>query len=151
MSIAQLNYLNELAKMNVINNILDIGANRGEFSLMCNYVFKTSNIVMVEGNENCRSILEALPFKCFISLLSDDKKEVEFFTNKNNPICTGSSYYKEVTNHYIDAVSKKVQTETLDDLLKDYTEPFDLIKIDTQGSEADIMRGGNEYFLHVLG
>lgn len=70
-------------------------------------------------------------------------KEVNFYKNRNNLICTGDSIYRELTEHYNDTsvlIQRRV-TETLDDIFPNGTE-FDLIKLDTQGSEIDIIKGG---------
>jgi hypothetical protein len=56
---------------------------------------------------------------------------------------SGDSFYRENTNYYSDdsVIMEKVQTTTLDDIFTN-NETFDFIKIDTQGSELDILRGG---------
>jgi hypothetical protein len=61
---------------------------------------------------------------------------------KNIPTNTGNSIYKELTENYsdsnLDIINKK--GIKLDSLFNN--EKFDLIKIDTQGSELDIISGG---------
>lgn len=83
--------------------------------------------------------------------LSDSEKEVEFYyTEKEDQNGAGNSYYKEVTEYYKDARSKKVKTTTLDKYAKENNLPYpDLIKLDTQGSEIDILKGGKEYLSHA--
>lgn len=123
----------------VPNSILDIGANVGDFSKFCHGLWQTSKILMIEGNENCEPDLAQTGLDYKICLLGDSNKEVEFFMNKKNPKCTGSSYYKEVTEHYADSIVTTKRLSRLDDIVD--TE-YDVIKIDTQGSELDIMKGG---------
>ena len=76
-------------------------------------------------------------------MLTKDNSEYNFYSRKNDPTCTGNSIYKELTQFYsddqLDIIKKK--GIKLDDLFEDESE-FDLIKIDTQGSELDIMSGG---------
>ena len=83
-----------------------------------------------------------MPFDHCIALLSDKNKEVTFYLNPNNVKCTGSSYYKEVTRHYKECIEVKKRTVKLDDIFKETCTIYDIIKIDTQGSELDIIKGG---------
>lgn len=138
-----LNMLNNLKKLNLkVSNILDIGAHFGEFAKDIHSLYPESYILMIEGNKRCEKMLEKLPFDHCIALLSDSNKEVEFYLNPNNDVCTGSSYYKENSQHYENAISEKVSTYTLDEVVEDTGKEFDFIKLDTQGSELDILRGG---------
>lgn len=120
-------------------SILDIGANVGDFSLFCKHKWPEARIYMIEGNSNCEDKLRTLDIPYRIKLLSNIPKKVNFYISNSNPICTGSSYYKELTSHYSDANFTEIDTVTLDSL---NLPPFDFIKIDTQGSELDIMKGG---------
>ena len=97
---------------------------------------------MLEGNENCEKYLENLPFSHCIVLLSDSNKEVTLHLNPKNPTCTGTSYLRENTKYYDNSIKVKKQTYTLDEVTEEVGKSFDLIKIDTQGSELDIIRGG---------
>ena len=132
-------YLNGLKREGFTpNGVLDIGANVGDFSRFINRLWET-NILMIEGNDNCEEDLKRTNLPYIISLLGDENKKVDFFINKENDKCTGSSYYREITRHYDDCIVEEKQVIRLDDLVKDN---FDIIKIDTQGSELDIIRGG---------
>lgn len=123
-------------------NVLDIGCNVGQFYGMAKAYWPTANYFLIDGNESLRDDLVKLnvPFK--IALLSDSEKEVIFYKNKANPKCTGSSIYKETSYHYDDPIEEKRKTEMLDSMFPDQT--FDLIKLDTQGSELDILNGGQK-------
>lgn len=124
------------------SGILDIGAHYGEFSKLCHSVWRDAHILMIEGNENCEKVLDELPFDHCIALLSDSNKEVTLHLNPKNPTCTGTSYYKEVTRHYDSSIEVKVNTFTLDEVISEDGRGYDIIKIDTQGSELDIVKGG---------
>lgn len=140
-----LNMINNLRKLNLeVSNILDIGAHFGEFAQDIHNLYPESYILMIEGNEKCESKLEELPFDHCIALLSDSNKEVEFYLNSNNFCCTGSSYYKENSEHYKNFISQKVDTYTLDEIVDSTGKKFDFIKLDTQGSELDILKGGSK-------
>ena len=55
---------------------------------------------------------------------------------------TGDSYYKEHNPAYDGIIPKLIMTETLDQIIaNEKLDPPDLIKLDTQGSEIDILRG----------
>jgi len=136
------NYLINLKQKYTPNGILDIGAHYGEFSKFCHSLWKSSNILMIEGNENCEPVLEKLPFDHCIVLLSDKNKEVTLYLNPKNSTCTGTSYYKEKTRHYNNSIEIKTETYTLDEVINDVGKKYDIIKLDTQGSELDIIKGG---------
>ena len=126
------------------NSILDIGANIGQFHHLCKSFFPNSYIFSIEASEECESYLQQITNQYYIGLLAKDNLEYDFYSLKNNPINTGNSIYKELTYHYsddqLDIIKKK--GVKLDDLFPPETE-FDLIKIDTQGSELDIITGGS--------
>lgn len=132
-------------KLKQINpkRILDIGANIGQFNMLCKSVFPNSYIFSIEGSHECENYLKNITKNYLITLLSDEVKNVKFYKNKNNPICTGHSIYRELTHHYNDdnVVIENRKTNTLDNIFPE-SEMFDLIKIDTQGSEIDIINGG---------
>lgn len=135
-------YLKELSKIYKPNSILDIGAHHGEFSKFCKSLWKDVDLLMIEGNDECDSILGNVPFDHCIALLSDTNKEVTLYLNPNNLECTGTSYYKERTRHYKNSIEIKKNTYTLDEVVEDIDKKYDIIKIDTQGSELDIVKGG---------
>jgi FkbM family methyltransferase len=133
------NYLIELSKKYKPNSILDIGAHHGEFSKFCKSLWSDVDLLMIEGNDECDSILDKVPFDHCIVLLSDSNKEVTLYLNPKNLDCTGTSYYKERTRHYKNSIEIKKKTYTLDQVVD---KKYDIIKIDTQGSELDIIKGG---------
>jgi FkbM family methyltransferase len=123
-------------------SILDIGANVGQFYSESLNEFPDSYYYLIEGNDYCEKILGGLNVDYSISLLSSEKKIVDFYMRKHNLMCTGSSIYRENTNFYNDEEILIIQkaTNTVDELLGEKT--FDLIKIVVQGSEIDIIEGG---------
>ena len=75
-------------------------------------------------------------------MLSDCEKLVNYYIRDGEPLCTGNSIYKENSTFYDDdkIIVVQKQTKTLPQILNDKL--FDLIKIDVQGSELDIIKGG---------
>lgn len=132
-------------------NILDIGANIGQFYCESKKIFPNAEYYLIEGNENCEIVLQNLKVNYCIALLSDRVKEVNFYLRKNELRCTGNSIYRENTIFYSDdeILIQKKQTQTISSLLKDKT--FDLIKLDVQGSEIDIINGGIKIFQQAKG
>jgi len=123
--------------------ILDIGANTGQFYKLANHTFPSSFIFSIEANPECEMYLKQVTDNYYIGLLAKDNSEYNFYSRKNDPTGTGNSIYKELTHFYSeDQLQILKQTGIkLDDLFTDDS-IFDLIKIDTQGSELDIMTGG---------
>lgn len=123
--------------------ILDIGANVGQFHLLCRHHFPDSYIFSIEASNECESHLKQITDQYYIGLLAKDNLEYNFYSVKNNPINTGNSIYKELTENYSDSNLEIIHKKGIK--LDDLFEPesiFDLIKIDTQGSELDIISGG---------
>jgi len=120
---------------------LDLGCNRGHWTKEARQVWPDAIYLLVEGNPECREDLDASGESFRIALLSDTEKEVQLWQRKGAPACTGVSYRREISPFYEgdNAVPVPMMTVRLDDLVEGH--PFDLIKIDTQGSELDILRG----------
>jgi FkbM family methyltransferase len=123
--------------------ILDIGANIGQFYKLVKNTFPNSYVFSIEASDACEPYLKQLTSDYYIGMLTKDNNEYDFYSIKNNPTNTGNSIYRELTHFYsndqINIIKKK--GIKLDDLFEIDSE-FDLIKIDTQGSELDIIQGG---------
>ena len=135
-----------LIQSNIKDNLesfLDIGAHFGDFTKQMLNVFPKAYYYMIEANPICENFLKRVDEERYlIEVLSDKEKEVDFFTSKVDPTSTGSSYYLELTHHFSENNREKTvrKTATLDNLFPQQS--FDLIKLDTQGSEIDILKGG---------
>lgn len=99
---------------------------------------------MIEANPNCDSHLRLLSKPYYLVALSDKPGYADLYVEKVNKIGTGASMYKENTDWYGEGMYEtvRVKTETLDNLNLFDSEPIDFIKIDVQGSELDILKGG---------
>ena len=124
--------------------ILDIGAQIGDFSKECIEEWPDVKIIMLEATKDCESHLKAIgqPYKICV-LGEESGRVVDFYKTTSAETNTGNSIYKENTIHYEGdkLVVEKRELETLVELLGEEAY-FDMIKLDTQGSELDIMRGG---------
>lgn len=101
---------------------------------------------MVEANPACEPSLKAVGESYEILALSSNKGFADLYIENVNPLATGASVYKENTDWYSEGKyhTVKVQTDTLDN--RDYFSgiQIDLIKIDVQGSELDVLLGGEK-------
>ena len=134
---------NLLNKNLEINNIYDIGAFRGEWTYKLNKdCLKNKNFYLFEANIENEKYLKKYNHKYFIETLSDKKKRVKFYSIAG----TGDSYFLEQSNIYKKNIKPRIIiTSTLDSIKKKYNLPYpDFLKIDTQGSEIDILKGGKE-------
>jgi FkbM family methyltransferase len=135
-------HLNLIQKYFNPDHILDIGGHTGEFFSLAKYFFPHASIFIVEGNKDCEPYLEKLNTPYLIRVLGSQKKKTIFYKNKEDLISTGNSIYREVTPHFSDEnlIKEEVQQYTIDTTFKEAD--FNLIKLDTQGSEIDILKGG---------
>lgn len=133
-----------------IQYVLDIGAYRGDFTETVKSVWPSAIVTQIEADDRQSSWLNK---NAIFALLGNEiKDDIDFFTLSEDKITTGSSIFKELTNHYSDAntvVIKKNMT-TLDSLHEKHNffgnwKDNGLIKIDTQGSELLILDGAQNF------
>lgn len=123
-----------------IKTVYDIGAFRGAWSMDLRYsVLPNSKFFLFEGNPECEESLKERNMPYFMTVLSNPGRgDVDFFNGTN----TGDSYYKETAKTYDTIGSIRVPTQTLDDIIEKSELPIpQFIKLDTQGSELDILKG----------
>lgn len=125
--------------------ILDIGASVCQTADVFRQFWPASDIMLIEGNSDCEQIYKLKKYNYQIKLLGKDNGTTTFYKTKWSPICTGNSIYKEVNPLYEGEylITETLPVHKLDDVV---TGTYDLIKIDTQGSELDIIRGGINTF-----
>jgi FkbM family methyltransferase len=131
-----------------IANLLDIGAYRGEFTKLVENIWPKVRPWQIEADTRQMPYLRP---DAINAVLSDvPNKEVDFFTLDTDSITTGSSMYRELTSYYNDPIILKKKTTTLDEVAKRVNfrgawKQSGMMKLDTQGSELDILRGGANF------
>ena len=129
-------------------NILDIGANKGKWSIeVRKKVFPNAEYTLIEAIDYKE--LKKISIKNhnirFINLLLDEVEHNVIWYEKRN---TGDSIYKENTSYFEDCEQYDRNTTTLDIFFS--TDPgFDLVKIDCQGAELPILKGGKKIVQHA--
>ena len=121
-------------------NILDIGANKGKWTLLVKKkVFPLAKYTLIEAidYDELSSINNVSNMTSMILLL-DEKVDKVIWNEMRN---TGDSIYKENTSYFDDCKKIERDTTTLDIIFQD-KKSFDLIKIDCQGAEIPILKGG---------
>lgn len=144
-----ISYLKYLISIGLkFDTVYDIGACRGAWSLLIKReVLKNSTFYLFEANPEYISDLKNTGFPFLQTVLSNPGREYVDFYNGTN---TGDSYYKELSKHYEHQSSIKMPCTTLDDVVTKYNLPIpNLLKIDTQGSELDILEGSKTFLNKV--
>ena len=117
--------------------ILDVGAYHGSWSEVMWHVWPEASYTLIEGNDECIPRLNATGFPYHIALLSDSVKDVTYHKSQTGS-GEGNSIYREATDYPFKPTT--IQTKKLDELMA--YQVFDFVKIDAQGSELDILKGG---------
>lgn len=142
--------------------ILDIGANTGTWSTNVRKEYPKSKILMVEASDQHVPSLDTTVTsignaKHRIAVLSEkDEDSVTFYLNEK--ASTGNSMFQEQTKFFANTKPIVKTTRTLDSIVEEEANPttpggeaflrsnrdFDFIKIDVQGAELMVLKGGME-------
>lgn len=125
--------------------ILDIGAQSGSFSLAAKFYPNTTWYSFEPDPENYELLIENLKLNLVMNVITSSEalsKEVgesilNVYSEHRGLNTLGKKFVKFLDT---DVIQKKVKTNTIDSLFID--KQIDLIKIDTEGSEYDILLGG---------
>lgn len=130
------------------SSVFDIGANKGLWTQEYEKEIPTAIFTLFEANNKWKKPKNISSKHNWINavLSSPDQKSVSFYSKKG----TGDSYYKEdsIAYEHISPIEKS--TITLDQISKERKLPNpQLIKLDTQGSEIDILLGATQALSHA--
>ncbi len=128
-----------------IEHALDIGAYRGDFTSTLKAVWPRVRVKQFEADDRNMKWLDST---ASLILLGDSRRVVDFYTLDGTKNTTGSSIFRENTVHYQEGVTvNTLQMYPLDLFLDEawvtgnWAE-HGLVKLDTQGSELLILKGG---------
>lgn len=124
--------------------VLDIGAHHGNWTRLAQSIWPTASFFMIEANSDHAPPLSQVPSSQFaIALLGDGIKPAVPFYVSSNRLSAGNSIYLEQTFVFSRHKTRSLPMTTLDTLVsQSHLTDIDFIKIDTQGSELDIISGG---------
>ena len=127
------------------SRILDIGASACETADIMRQCWPESDILLIDGNNACEPMYKSKNYNYHIKLLGKQNSTTHFYKTKWSSICSGNSIYRENSDAYNDnmVITETLPIYKLDDVVDG---KYDLIKIDTQGSELDIILGGINTF-----
>lgn len=123
-----------------INTVYDIGACQGDWSKEIKPHIPGADFFLFEANPAYDQILlqTGFPYLCGKALSNPGREKVDFYNGTN----TGDSYYKENTVWYENQTAIQLPCTTIDELIAKFAlPPANFIKLDTQGSELDILAG----------
>ena len=135
--------------------LLDIGAANG-VSGRWNIISEKINKILVEPHKQSAEKLKKQGIKVLESVLHNDKKKIKFY-NTRKPEC--SSFFKPNFDHlkkFLDKERFEIISEdifdakSLDSEIVNFAPP-NFIKIDTEGSELEILKGSSKTLLNVFG
>jgi FkbM family methyltransferase len=134
-----------------VATLIDVGANRGQFSLLTRYVFPQAEIHAFEPLEHERRILRSVvadPVKQYAVALGAAPGEATFFVTSRRDSSSLLKPANEQRQAYgvTLASSIRVPVARLADVLdvSQLTRPI-LMKLDVQGGELDVLRGAAEF------
>jgi len=138
------NFLTDVQNVGLkIDTVYDIGAWVGKWSRdMKDSALPNSDFVLFEANPAYQQILSQSGFTsiCGTALSNPGRESVSYYNGTN----TGDSYYKETTTYYDEQGHIELPCMTLDQVRESLNLPIpQFIKIDTQGSELDILSGAS--------
>ena len=146
--------LNKNLNQNFI--LLDIGAANGANGKW-NIIGDKINIILVEPHKESARNLKEQGFEVIESVLNDKNNVETKFYNYRKPTC--SSFYRPNFDHLKNFLDKErfeiisedvFNSKTLDSEITKFKQP-NFIKIDTEGSELDILKGSQNTLQNVFG
>ena len=142
-----INYLKDLKTQGFEPKVIyDIGSCVLHWTKEANQLWPNATFILFDAFSPAEFLYKEHGYDYYIGVLSDeDDKIIKFYQNDYLP--GGNSYYREIgcengkyfpQDQYIEKITKK-----LDTIVKERGFPLpDFVKIDVQGAEVDIIKGG---------
>jgi FkbM family methyltransferase len=123
--------------------VVDVGANLGQFNLFCREYLGAERIISIEPLPSCYQLLTKnaeCPSDCINMLVTERESESRFFVACDSQL---SSMVRDEEGEYCGEIM--VHGMPLDQLLGTAgVDRINLLKIDTEGSEMDVLRSAGE-------
>ena len=138
-----------LNKIDNINTIIDIGSNKGQFSILARSFFPSSRIYSFDPQKKCletqKKILKKKNINYFNIGIGNKKKIKKFFITSREDSSSFLKPKKRNNKNYEIKNIKKIKIDKLDNLIniKKIKKPI-LIKIDIQGYELEALKGAKK-------
>lgn len=143
-----------------IKTIIDVGANIGQFAEEIRPDLPDAFMYSFEPLKDCYDTLVSTfkddkNFKAFHMALGDTNEEVIMHRSEYSPsssILKMAQFHKELYPYTKKSSDEKITVRRLDDIKElnpNKLEKEILVKIDTQGFEDRVIRGGTEFLKHV--
>ncbi len=143
--------------------LIDIGANKGEFSQIFSSVLKSSLIVAVEPNEDLNADIKEKNSNCELVIVnkavSDRETQMDFYfhtdTQMSSLFSANESMIRRdfLEDNAAQTTKRSIDVTTLDHIYQLHEAKLNsktiFLKIDTQGNEMDVIRGGQEMLKNV--
>jgi len=147
--------LNILKQFNIKTRYYDIGASGGLQPRANNFI-EVLNPIFIEPDTSAFSELEEKGYNAINCALWSEEKEKTFRITKKQQTSSIYTPNYEFLNKYKDSERFDIKEElkmnctTLDNIIENYNELF-FMKLDTQGSEYEILKGGNNVINNAIG
>jgi FkbM family methyltransferase len=122
--------------------VIDVGANVGQFNFFCQQYLRAKRVISIEPLEDCFHLLKLNakdPQDCMNGAISNEGDRLTIYVPKSSPQHSSSirSDGEECERSVI------VRAMKLDDIKDEYNiVSCDVLKIDTEGSEYDVLLSG---------
>jgi FkbM family methyltransferase len=134
-----------------IRVVYDIGAHKGRWARYIKSLLPDVEPYLFEANPLHARELAATGFKYFLSALSrPGVTSAAFYSLEDDSGSTGASFYRERTPQYAAVAEQVLAAKTLREVVAEERLPLpDFVKLDTQGSELDVIAGGEDIVRHA--
>ncbi len=124
--------------------VVDVGANLGQFNIFSRTYLGAERVISIEPLQSCYQLLmdnSGSPSDCINTLVGENDEDVSFYVARNSQL--SSTVYDDCSD-YCDEII--VNSMPLDRMLSlSGIERINLLKIDTEGSEMDVLRSSGDF------